>query len=176
MYAVAPDERKEPASGCGLGTDLAGLHRLTDCLASPALVSMQRRRSSQTRLIVLAGGIDRETARRAARSMFERFTDRSRRVIVLAQEEARMLDHNHIGTEHILLGVIRESDSCETSTQNSLELSLSAVRHHVDEIIGRGQLSPTGLVPFTPRAKKMLALALREPLQLVHNHICTEHI
>ena len=108
--------------------------------------------------------------------MFERFTDRSRRVIVLAQEEARMLDHNHIGTEHILLGLIRESDGCAARALESLEISLGAVRQQVEEIIGRGQEAPTGPVPFTPRAKKMLALSLRESLQLGHNYIGTEHI
>ena len=136
----------------------------------------QRRRSSQKRLIVLAAGIARETVRRAARSMFERFTDRSRRVIVLAQEEARMLDHNYIGTEHILLGLIRESDGCAARALESLEISLGAVRQQVEEIIGRGQEAPSGPVPFTPRAKKVLALSLRESLQLGHNYIGTEHI
>jgi ATP-dependent Clp protease ATP-binding subunit ClpC len=108
--------------------------------------------------------------------MFERFTDRSRQVIVLAQEEARMLDHNYIGTEHILLGLIRESDGCAARALESLGISLDAVRQQVEEIIGRGQEAPTGPVPFTPRAKKVLALSLRESLQLGHNYIGTEHI
>ena len=108
--------------------------------------------------------------------MFERFTDRSRRVIVLAQEEARMLDHNYIGTEHILLGLIREGEGCAARALESLEISLGAVRQQVEEIIGRGQEAPTGPVPFTPRAKKVLALSLRESLQLGHNYIGTEHI
>src|SRR6476620_38075 len=115
------------------------------------------------------------TVRRAAQSMFERFTDRSRRAIVLAQEEARMLDHNYIGTEHILLGLIRESDGCAARALESLEISLGAVRQQVEEIIGRGQEAPSGHVPFTPRAKKVLALSLRESLQLGHNYIGTEH-
>jgi len=136
----------------------------------------QRRRSSQKRLIVLAAGIARETVRRAARSMFERFTDRSRRVIVLAQEEARMLDHNYIGTEHILLGLIRESDGCAARALESLEISLGAVRQQVEEIIGRGQQAPSGHIPFTPRAKKVLELSLRESLQLGHNYIGPEHM
>src|SRR5690349_21290669 len=108
--------------------------------------------------------------------MFERFTDRSRRVVVLAQEEARMLDHNYIGTEHILLGLIREGDGCAARALESLEISLDAVRQEVEEIIGRGQEAPSGHVPFTPRAKKVLALSLRESLQLGHNYIGTEHI
>src|SRR6476619_235248 len=136
----------------------------------------QRRRSSQTRLIVLAAGIARETVRRAARSMFERFTDRSRRVIVLAQEEARILDHGYIGTEHILLGLIRESDGHAARALESLGISLDAVRQQVEEIIGRGQEAPSGHIPFTPRAKKVLELSLREAQQLGHNYIGTEHI
>jgi ATP-dependent Clp protease ATP-binding subunit ClpC len=108
--------------------------------------------------------------------MFERFTDRSRRVVVLAQEEARRLDHNYIGTEHILLGLIRESDGYAARALESLGISLDAVREQVEEIIGRGQEAPSGPVPFTPRAKKVLALSLRESLQLGHNYIGTEHI
>jgi ATP-dependent Clp protease ATP-binding subunit ClpA len=108
--------------------------------------------------------------------MFERFTDRSRRVVVLAQEEARMLNHNYIGTGHILLGLIRESDGLAARALESLGISLDAVRQQVEEIIGRGQEAPSGPVPFTPRAKKVLALSLRESLQLGHNYIGTEHI
>jgi ATP-dependent Clp protease ATP-binding subunit ClpC len=108
--------------------------------------------------------------------MFERFTDRSRRVVVLAQEEARMLDHNYIGTEHILLGLLREGDGYAARTLESLGISLDAVRQQVEQIIGRGQQAPSGHVPFTPRAKKVLELSLRESLQLGHNYIGTEHI
>jgi ATP-dependent Clp protease ATP-binding subunit ClpA len=108
--------------------------------------------------------------------MFERFTDRSRRVVVLAQEEARMLDHNYIGTEHILLGLIREGDGHAARALESLGISLDAVRQQVEAFIGRGQQAPSGPVPFTPRAKKVLELSLRESLQLGHNYIGTEHI
>jgi ATP-dependent Clp protease ATP-binding subunit ClpC len=108
--------------------------------------------------------------------MFERFTDRSRRVIVLAQEEARMLDHGYIGTEHILLGLIREGDGHAARALESLGISLDAVRQQVEAFIGRGQQAPSGPVPFTPRAKKVLELSLRESLQLGHNYIGTEHI
>ena len=108
--------------------------------------------------------------------MFERFTDRTRRVVVLAQEEARMLNHNYIGTEHILLGLIREGDGYAARTLESLGISLDAVRQQVEEIIGRGQQAPSGHIPFTPRAKKVLELSLRESLQLGHNYIGTEHI
>jgi ATP-dependent Clp protease ATP-binding subunit ClpC len=108
--------------------------------------------------------------------MFERFTDRARRVVVLAQEEARMLNHNYIGTEHILLGLIHEGEGVAAKALESLGISLEAVRQQVEEIIGQGQSAPTGHIPFTPRAKKVLELSLREALQLGHNYIGTEHI
>src|SRR2546425_8157072 len=108
--------------------------------------------------------------------MFERFTDRARRVVVLAQEEARMLNHNYIGTEHILLGLIHEGEGVAAKALESLSISLDGVREQVQEIIGQGQQAPSGHIPFTPRAKKVLELALREALQLGHNYIGTEHI
>jgi ATP-dependent Clp protease ATP-binding subunit ClpC len=108
--------------------------------------------------------------------MFERFTDRARRVVVLAQEEARMLSHNYIGTEHILLGLIHEGEGVAAKALESLGISLEAVRAQVEEIIGQGQQAPSGHIPFTPRAKKVLELSLREALQLGHNYIGTEHI
>src|SRR6201747_678578 len=110
------------------------------------------------------------------KNMFERFTDRARRVVVLAQEEARMLSHNYIGTEHILLGLIHEGDGIAAKALESLGVSLEAVRAQVEEIIGQGQQAPSGHIPFTPRAKKVLELSLREALQLGHNYIGTEHI
>ncbi|HLT61875.1 MAG TPA: Clp protease N-terminal domain-containing protein, partial [Microlunatus sp.] len=108
--------------------------------------------------------------------MFERFTDRARRVVVLAQEEARMLNHNYIGTEHILLGLIQEGEGVAAKALESLGISLEGVRQQVEEIIGQGQQAPHGHIPFTPRAKKVLELSLREALQLGHNYIGTEHI
>ena len=108
--------------------------------------------------------------------MFERFTDRARRVVVLAQEEARMLNHNYIGTEHILLGLIHEGEGVASKALESLGISLEGVRAQVEEIIGQGQQAPSGHIPFTPRAKKVLELSLREALQLGHNYIGTEHI
>ncbi|MBK5217375.1 MAG: ATP-dependent Clp protease ATP-binding subunit, partial [Propionibacteriales bacterium] len=108
--------------------------------------------------------------------MFERFTDRARRVVVLAQEEARMLNHNYIGTEHILLGLIHEGEGVAAKALESLDISLEAVRGQVEDIIGQGQQAPSGHIPFTPRAKKVLELSLREALQLGHNYIGTEHI
>jgi ATP-dependent Clp protease ATP-binding subunit ClpC len=108
--------------------------------------------------------------------MFERFTDRARRVVVLAQEEARMLNHNYIGTEHILLGLIQEGEGVAAKALESLGISLEGVRQQVEEIIGQGQQAPSGHIPFTPRAKKVLELSLREALQLGHNYIGTEHI
>src|SRR6201746_255423 len=107
--------------------------------------------------------------------MFERFTDRARRVVVLAQEEAKMLNHNYIGTEHILLGLIHEGEGVAAKALESLGISLDSVREQVQDIIGQGQQQPTGHIPFTPRAKKVLELSLREALQLGHNYIGTEH-
>jgi ATP-dependent Clp protease ATP-binding subunit ClpA len=108
--------------------------------------------------------------------MFERFTDRARRVVVLAQDEARMLNHNYIGTEHVLLGLLHEGDGVAAKALESLGISLEAVRQQVEEIIGQGQQAPSGHIPFTPRAKKVLELSLREALQLGHDYIGTEHI
>ncbi len=112
----------------------------------------------------------------AGHKVFERFTDRARRVVVLAQEEARLLNHNYIGTEHILLGLIHEGEGVAAKALESLGISLEAVRSQVEEIIGQGGSSPSGHIPFTPRAKKVLELSLREALQLGHNYIGTEHI
>ncbi len=108
--------------------------------------------------------------------MFERFTDRARRVVVLAQEEARRLGHGHIGTEHILLGLILEEDGVAGRALRAFDIGGERVRNAVEEIIGRGDESPGGHIPFTPRAKKVLELSLREALGLHHTYIGTEHI
>ncbi|MCY1138209.1 ATP-dependent Clp protease ATP-binding subunit [Actinoplanes sp. Pm04-4] len=108
--------------------------------------------------------------------MFERFTDRARRVVVLAQEEARLLNHSYIGTEHLLLGLLHEGEGVASRALGSLGVTLSAVRERVEEKVGLGASSPGGHIPFTPRAKKVLELALRESLQLGHNFIGAEHI
>jgi ATP-dependent Clp protease ATP-binding subunit ClpA len=108
--------------------------------------------------------------------LFDRFTDRARRVVVLAQEEARLLNHNYVGTEHLLLGLIHEGEGVAAKALESLGISLEAVRAQVEEIIGQGQSAPTGHIPFTPRAKKVLELSLREAKQLGHSYIGTEHI
>jgi ATP-dependent Clp protease ATP-binding subunit ClpC len=108
--------------------------------------------------------------------MFERFTDRARRVVVLAQEEARMLDHNYIGTEHILLGLIHEGEGVAAKALTALGISLAATRRAVEDIIGRGAQAPAAHIPFTPRAKKVLELSLREALNLGSDYIGTEHI
>jgi ATP-dependent Clp protease ATP-binding subunit ClpA len=108
--------------------------------------------------------------------VFEQFTDRARRVVVLAQEEARLLNHNYVGTEHILLGLIHEGEGVAATALESLGISLEAVRAQVEQIIGRGQQAPTGHIPFTPRSKKVLELSLREAKQLGHDYIGTEHI
>jgi ATP-dependent Clp protease ATP-binding subunit ClpC len=108
--------------------------------------------------------------------MFERFTARARGAVVNAQQEARELNHNYIGTEHLLLGLMREPESVAARALQELKISQDAVRERVIQIIGRGKHAPTGHVPFTPRAKKVLELSLREALQLSHNYIGTEHI
>jgi ATP-dependent Clp protease ATP-binding subunit ClpA len=108
--------------------------------------------------------------------MFERFTDRARRVVVLAQEQARMLNHNYVGPEHVLLGLIHEGRGVAAKSLTALGLSLDEVRQQVEELIGQGEQAPSGHIPFTPRAKRVLELSLREALQLGHNYIGTEHI
>jgi ATP-dependent Clp protease ATP-binding subunit ClpC len=108
--------------------------------------------------------------------VFERFTERARRVLALAQEEARLLNHAFIGTEHILLGLIEEGDGMGARALSSLGVSAEAVRDRVQEIVGASASAPGGSPPFTPRAKKVLELALREALQLNHSYIGTEHI
>jgi ATP-dependent Clp protease ATP-binding subunit ClpC len=109
-------------------------------------------------------------------AVFERFTDQARRVIVAAQKEARLLDHNYIGTEHILLGLLREGEGQAARTLASLGVSLEAVRTQVEEIIGRGDSIPSGHIPFTPRAKKVLELSLREARWGGDEHIGSDHI
>ena len=108
--------------------------------------------------------------------MFERFTDRARRVVVLAQEEARMLEHGYIGTEHLLLGLIHEGEGVAAKALEALEIDLDGVRQQVEAIIGRGQQPPSGHIPFTPRAKRVLELSQRESEHMGHHYIGTEHI
>jgi ATP-dependent Clp protease ATP-binding subunit ClpC len=108
--------------------------------------------------------------------MFERFTERARQVVVLAQDEARGLKHNYIGTEHILLGLIREEEGLPARVLESFEVTIEEVRAQVARIVGQGDDVTTGQIPFTPRAKKVLELALREALSLGHNYIGTEHV
>ena len=108
--------------------------------------------------------------------MFERFTERARQVVVLAQDEARALRHNYIGTEHILLGLLREEEGLAARVLRSLGVTLEEVRAQVSRMIGPGEAVFTGQIPFTPRAKKVLELSLREALTLGHNHIGTEHM
>jgi ATP-dependent Clp protease ATP-binding subunit ClpC len=108
--------------------------------------------------------------------VFERFTERARRVVVLAQEEARMLNHSYIGTEHLLLGLIHEGEGVAARALEALGISLEAVRQQIEEIIGEGETPSSSHIPFTPRAKRVLELSLREALELGHKHIGTEHI
>lgn len=109
--------------------------------------------------------------------MFERFTDRARLVVVRAQEEARTLDHDHVGPEHLLLGLVHESiGGVAGKALESLGIGLEAVRHRVEAVIGRGEEAPSGHVPFTPQAKEVLRLSLDEAVQLGHHYVGTEHI
>src|SRR5712664_3269880 len=108
--------------------------------------------------------------------MFERFTERARQVVVLAQEEARTLKHNYIGTEHILLGLLREEEGLAARVLESLDITVERVRAQVVRIVGSGEEVTSGQIPFTPRAKKVLEMSLREALSLGHNYIGTEHI
>jgi ATP-dependent Clp protease ATP-binding subunit ClpC len=108
--------------------------------------------------------------------VFERFTDSARRSVVLAQEEARRLDHDYIGTEHLLLGLLQQGDGVAAQVFVKLGLDASQARRHVEELVGRGSGAPPAHIPFTPRAKKVLELALKEALKLKHDYIGTEHI
>jgi ATP-dependent Clp protease ATP-binding subunit ClpA len=108
--------------------------------------------------------------------MFERFTDRARRVVVLAQEEARMLEHDHIGTEHLLLALIHEGEGVAAKALRALDVDLDTLRREVEALVGRGQHAAKGHIPFTPQAKKALELSLRESVQLGHDYIGTEHL
>src|SRR5213594_1524696 len=121
-------------------------------------------------------GRGRRDERRVEGSVFERFTERARQVVVLAQDEARALKHNYIGTEHILLGLLREEEGLAARVLESLDITVEEVRDQVARIVGQGDEVTTGQIPFTPRAKKVLELALREALSLGHNYIGTEHI
>ena len=108
--------------------------------------------------------------------MFERFTERAREVVVLAQDEARALKHNYIGTEHLLLGLLREEEGLAARVLESLDITIEEVRAQVERLVGRGDEVTSGQIPFTPRAKKVLELSLREAMSLGHNYIGTEHI
>ena len=124
----------------------------------------------------LAERIKKATMRRQPRGMFQRFTDRARRVVVLAEEEARLLRHNAVGPEHLLLGLLHEGEGVAARALESLGVTREAVRQQVEQIIGRGQQAPGGHVLFAPRAKKVLELSLREAMALGHNYVGTEHI
>ena len=118
----------------------------------------------------------RRGATGSGEAMFERFTNQSRRVVVLAQEEARMLNHNYIGTEHLLLGLLHEGRGTAAQVLTAMDITLPAARDQVVAIVGRGQAQPSGHIPFTPRAKKSLELSLREALQLGDGYIGTGHL
>jgi prophage maintenance system killer protein len=150
---------------------LAPRLRLDDHAATCAKEAPMRRW-----LPLVAAEMKLATLRKQPTGMFRRFTDRARRVVQLAQEEARLLNHNYVGTEHLLLGLLGEGEGVAAKALASLGISLEAVRAQVEELIGYGQSAPAGHIPFTPRAKKALELSLREALQLGHNYIGTEHL
>ncbi len=158
-----------------LGTDgvvdwLAPRPRRLDRAATCAKETPMRQRLPWAERLRMA------TLRTQPRGLFQRFTDRARRAVHLAQEEARLLRHNYVGTEHLLLGLLYEGEGVAARALGSLGVSLQAVRGQVEQIIGHGPTIPTGHIPFTPRAKKALALSLREALALGHNYIGTEHL
>jgi hypothetical protein len=124
----------------------------------------------------LAERIKKATMRTQPKGMFQRFTDRARRVLVLAQEEARLLRHDSVGAEHILLGLLHEGEGVAARALESLGINREAARQQIEEIIGQGRQVPGGHIPFTARAKKMLELSLREALALGHNYVGTEHL
>ena len=128
------------------------------------------------RPVSLAMRIKNATMRTQPKGMFQRFTDRARRAVHLAQEEARLLRHNYVGTEHLLLGLLYEGEGVAAKALESLGISREAVRGQVEEIIGHGQSTIAGHITFTPRAKKVLEMSLREALQLGHHYIGTEHL
>jgi len=127
-------------------------------------------------MLPLAERIKRAATRTQRKGLFQRLTDRARRSMALAQDEARLLRHNYIGTEHLLLGLLHEGDGVAARALESMGISLDGARGQVKEIIGRGNDSPAGHIPYTPRAKKVLELSLREALQLGHHYVGTEHV
>jgi prophage maintenance system killer protein len=163
-----------PEAAMALIADLAtGSFTVTDFAAwlAPRLALYSK---PVTKEAPMRGWIPRR--RRAGRPLFQRFTNRARQAVILAQDEARRLSHNYIGTEHILLGLVAEGDGVAAQALESVGIGLAAVRREVEEIIGQGRQSPAAHIPFTPRAKKALSLALREALELGHHYIGTEHI
>jgi len=138
--------------------------------------AIRAKEAPMRRRLPLAEKIKMATMRTQPKGMFQRFTDRARRAVHLAQEEARLLRHNHVGTEHLLLGLLYEGEGVAAKALESLGISLQEVRGQVEEIIGHGQSLVAGQVPFTPRAKKALELSLREALALGHHYIGTEHL
>jgi prophage maintenance system killer protein len=173
-----PKATKAMVAELGAGTLDAG--DVTDWLA-PRLRPDDRaatcaKEAPMRRWLPLVAEMKLATLRKQPAGMFRRFTDRARRAVQLAQEQARHLNHHYVGTEHLLLGLLSEGEGVAAKALASLGISLEAVRAQVEELIGHGQSIPAGHIPFTPRAKKALALSLREALQLGHKYIGTEHL
>jgi hypothetical protein len=137
---------------------------------------IQMREAAMRVNVTLAEKLKRATMRVQPRGMFQRFTDRARRVVYLAQEEARLLRHDHVGPEHLLLGLIYDGEGVAATVLESLGISLDELRHEIEERIGRGQDTVAGDIPFTPLARRTLESSLRQALQLGHNYLGTEHM
>ena len=168
-------------NGCDL--ELEPVDQLDDLLdrvkegraAGPEIVELLRRRL-RPRPMAVSSFSDENQFYSEEGSMFERFSERARRVMVLAQEEARSLQHDYIGTEHVLIAILEEGDGVAAKVLANLNISAAATRATVLEIVGRGEKSPSGHIPFTPRSKRVLEYSLREAMQLGHNYIGTEHL
>jgi prophage maintenance system killer protein len=173
-----PEATKAMVAELGAGT--LGVGEVTDWLA-PRLRLDDRagtcvKEAPMRRWLPLVAEMKLATLRKQPTGMFRRFTDRAKRAVQLAQEQARLLNHHYLGTEHLLLGLLGEGEGVAAKALASLGISLEAVRAQVEELIGHGQRTPAGQIPLTPRAKKALALSLREALALGHNYVGTEHL
>jgi len=166
----------ELAADASVTKDVAGWLAPRLRPTQPAAPAAKEAPMRPRQMLPLAERIKRAATRTQRKGLFQRLTDRARRSMALAQDEARLLRHNYIGTEHLLLGLLHEGDGVAARALESMGISLDGARGQVKEIIGRGNDSPAGHIPYTPRAKKVLELSLREALQLGHHYVGTEHV